>query len=233
VVRLQVPQAVPLWAYVILVLNLLVFVVSWMLEPRLVLALGAKVNEAIVAGEMWRLVTAIFLHVDLLHIAFNSYALLIFGPQVERPYGRARFLVMYFLTGLAGSALSFLLSPRPSVGASGAIFGLIGVLGAYLYRYREQLLAGRSRLTGIVGIVAYNLLYGFIVPVVDNWAHIGGLLAGLVLGWFMAPRYQMVQPDPLRPPQLADRSSPRLWLQGLALVGLGIALAVAGGMVRW
>ena len=232
-VRARVPQAAPLWTYVLLAVNLLVFAGSWLLGRDLVLALGAKVNQAIVAGEVWRLGTAMFLHVGLLHIGFNSYALLAFGPQVERPYGRFRFLLMYLLSGLSGSALSFLLSPYPSVGASGAIFGLIGVMGAYLYRYRHQLVTGRSRLANLLSIAAYNLIYGFIVPAVDNWAHIGGLLAGLVLGWFLAPRYKVVWSIPTEPPQVVDQGPTHQWLTGIALVLLGIGLAVLGGFLRW
>ncbi|MBN1954193.1 MAG: rhomboid family intramembrane serine protease [Anaerolineae bacterium] len=233
IVQLQIPQAIPFWTYVLLGLNLLIFAGSWLLGPELILALGAKVNEAIIAGEVWRLATAMFLHVDLLHIAFNSYALFSFGQHVERPYGRFCFLSMYVLSGLAGSAFSFLCSSRPSVGASGAIFGLIGVLGAYLYRYRDRLAAGRSRLSNVIGIVIYNLLYGFVMPAVDNWAHIGGLLAGLVLGWFLAPVYQIRQRGPLGSPQLVNDRSPWQWLVGTALVSVGIAIVLALGFLRW
>ena len=233
-IRLRLPYAKPLWTYVFLVINGLVFLSTWVLGPDLILSLGAKDNYAIVAGEVWRLITAVFLHVDLLHIAFNSYALLIFGPQVERPYGRVRFLLVYLVSGLAGSAFSFLLSPRPSVGASGAIFGLIGVVGAYLYKYRDRLAAGQARLTNILSVIAYNLLYGFIMTRVDNWAHIGGLVAGLALGWLMAPDYQVAPPEILQQqPQVMDESSPAQWLRGAVLVGIGVALVVVAGFVRW
>jgi len=233
VVRSQMPRTAPLLTYTILVINLLVFAATFLLGDELVLMLGAKINELIVEGEVWRLMTAVFLHVGLLHIAFNSYALLAFGPQVERSYGRTRFLLIYLLSGLSGSAFSFLLNPYASIGASGAIFGLIGVIGAYLYRYRDRIVAGRSRLTGVLVVVFYNLLYGFVVPMVDNWAHIGGLLAGLALGWCMAPRYEVRQIGPFGAPQLVDQSSPSRWLQGAALVGLGIVLVVLAGILRW
>lgn len=232
-VRVRIPQTAPVWTYVVLVINVAAFVGTGLLGRNEVLGLGAKVNEAIVAGQLWRLVTPIFLHADLLHIAFNSYALIAFGPQVERPYGRLRFLVIYLTSGVASIAFSFLLSPYPSVGASGAIFGLIGVVGAYFFRYRNRLAAGGARLTNLLSIVAYNLIYGFIVPAVDNWAHIGGLLAGLALGWLLAPRYELSYLDPLGPPQLVDRSSISQWVWSVFLVGVMIALVVAAGMVRW
>lgn len=231
--QVRIPHTAPLWTYILLVVNVLAFLASLLINSEFVLALGAKVNSAIVNGEFWRLATAMFLHVDFLHIAFNGYALFIFGPQVERTYGRTRFLILYLLSGLGGSALSFLMHPSPSVGASGAIFGLIGVLGAYLYRYRDRLATGRSRLTNIIGVILYNLLYGFLIPFVDNWGHIGGLIAGLVLGWTLAPRYEIVNTSPSEPPRLIDRSPVGQWLWGIVGVSLGIVLVVWGGLLRW
>jgi len=233
VVRMPIPRAAPLWTYVILALNLFVFAAGLWVGQEVTWALGAKINQAIVAGQLWRLLTAVFLHANLFHLGFNGYALWIFGPQVEGPYGRFRFLLIYLLSGLAASASSFLLNPAISVGASGAIFGLVGAMGAYLYRYRHRLVMGRSRLINLVGIVVYNLLFGFVSPIVDNSAHIGGLLAGAVLGWFLAPRYEVAVIDPLKPPQVVDRTSTSQWLIGIALVGLGIGLALLGGFVRW
>ncbi|HHS96576.1 MAG TPA: rhomboid family intramembrane serine protease [Chloroflexi bacterium] len=232
-VRLSIPHAQPLWTYVILGLNVTVFAVSLLVGQDLAFALGAKINQAIVAGQLWRLGTALFLHAGLLHLGFNSYALWIFGPQVEMPYGRFRFLLIYFFSGLAASAVSFALTPAVSVGASGAIFGLVGAILAYIYRYRDRLLAGRRRLANLIGIVAYNILYGFVSPWVDNAAHIGGLLAGLALGWFLAPRYEIVHADPTRPPRLVDRSSLSQWAVGIGLVGLGVGWALLFGFARW
>lgn len=232
-VRMRVPQTNPFWTYVILAINVLAFLATLVLGESFMLGLGAKVNAAIVDGQFWRLFTSMFLHLGLLHIGFNSYALYIFGPQVERPYGPVRFVLIYILSGLSGSAFSFLFSPNPSVGASGAIFGLIGVVGAYLYRYRDRLAMGRSRLMNLVSVAAYNLLYGFIVPSVDNWGHIGGLVAGLALGWFLAPRYEVVQVNVLAPPQVEDQSTPLQWLGGASLVSLGIGLIILGGILRW
>ncbi len=232
-VRVRVPQFRPLWTYVILALNIVIFIASFVVGQNLILAYGAKINEAIVAGEFWRLVTAMFLHVDWMHIGFNSYALLIFGLQVERFYGQPRFLLLYFLGGLGGSALSFLLSPSPSVGASGAIFALIGVLGGYYFRYRNQSTAGRSRLGNILFVVFYNLTYGFVVPGIDNWAHIGGLLVGLTLGWLLAPNYQIDPLGPYNSPQVRDQNTPQRWLLASALVSLAIGLVIALGMIRW
>ncbi len=232
-VRVPIPHVPPFWTYVILALNIFAFAASLLVGQELAFALGAKINQAIIAGQFWRLGTALFLHANLLHLGFNGYALWIFGPQVEGPYGRLRFLLIYFLSGLAASAISFLFTPAVSIGASGAIFGLIGASGAYLYRYRDRLLMGRNRLANLIGIVAYNVLYGFVSPWVDNAAHIGGLLAGLALGWFLAPRYEVSFTDPTRPLRVVDQVSLRQWLLGILLVSLGIGLALVGGFVRW
>jgi len=228
-----IPQQRSIWAYIIAAANALFFLGAFVVGQETALVLGAKINQAIVLGQWWRLLTAVFLHADLLHLGMNTYALIAFGPQVEQIYGRWRFLLSYLTAGLTGSAFSFLLNPYPSVGASGAIFGLIGMLGAYFYRYRHQLRSGRAALGNILFILAYNLFYGLANPRVDNWGHIGGLLAGLTLGWFLAPLYVVVQPDPFRPPQVMEVRSPRRWIAGLALVGGGILLVLIAGILRW
>ncbi len=233
VIALSVPQSSPLWTYVLIAVNGLVFLGSLLVGQELVLLLGAKINEAIVLGQWWRLITPLFLHVDILHIGFNSYALFSFGQEVERYFGRSRFLLAYLLAGVGGTTVSFLLSENPAVGASGAIFGLVGIMVTYYYRYRRQMRAGSSALSNIIVIVVINLIYGFINPGVDNWGHVGGLLTGIILGWFFAPEYQVVQPDPQQMPQVVDSSSPARWAVGVMLAGLGILMALIGGIIRW
>ena len=85
--------------------------------------LGAKVNELILAGQVWRLITPILLHASILHIGFNMYALFVIGPQLERFYGHGRFLLLYLIAGFTGNVLSFVLSPNPSLGASTSVLG--------------------------------------------------------------------------------------------------------------
>ncbi|MCX8067563.1 MAG: rhomboid family intramembrane serine protease [Anaerolineae bacterium] len=232
-VVLQVPSHPVAWTYGIIAANGLAFLGSVLLGRDLVILLGAKINQLIVSGEWWRLLTAIFLHADFLHIAFNSYALYTFGTRLESIYGQGRFLALYLLSGVAGSALSFALSPRAAVGASGAIFGVIGGLATYYYRYRKQLSAGSGPLANVVIVMLYNLFYGFIVPGIDNWGHLGGLLAGTVLGWFFIPEYQVVFFPESLSPVLVDAGRPMRRWTGVALVGIGIAAACLGGMLRW
>lgn len=142
---------------------------------------GAKYGSLIESGEWWRFVTPVFLHANLIHLGFNSWVLFDLGPAVEGLYGPQKFLVLYVLTGAAGFVLSFLWQPLAvSIGASGAIFGLIGVMIAYGYRNRRT--AGEAVRNMFVRWAVYMLAFGLLIPGIDNAAHIGGLLAGIAFG---------------------------------------------------
>lgn len=149
-------------------------------------------KQALAQGEWWRLVTPLLVHspTTLLHILFNMYALWIAGPLVEGIYGSGRFAAMYLLCGVAASVASLIFTPGPSVGASGAIFGLFGVLFAAM-RTHQPLVDRRARAlaTQIGVLIVINLAIGFglMGRVVDNAAHVGGLAAGLWLGFILVP----------------------------------------------
>jgi membrane associated rhomboid family serine protease len=144
---------------------------------------GAKVNALIDQGQYWRFVTPTFIHIGLMHLGVNMYSLYAIGPQVERLYGTARFLILYLVSGIAGVAASYYMSPAsgPSAGASGALFGLLGVLFVFGFRYRAEL-PGIFRQAfnprGLVPVLALNLFITFTIPIIDKWAHLGGLFAG-------------------------------------------------------
>ena len=145
-----------------------------------------------VRGDWWRLLTAIFLHAGLLHLLFNMYALYISGTLLEEAWGRLKLIAAFVATGVfasifsavvrlsAGSPAQALRSPG-SVGASGAIFGLFGALAVVLYRRRYSPWA-RSSLSQLLAILMINLVLGFTVAGIDAWAHLGGLISGLVIG---------------------------------------------------
>jgi rhomboid protease GluP len=145
----------------------------------------------VAGGQYWRLLTAIFLHVGFVHLAFNSIGLLVFGGVVERLYGRVRFFWIYILAGIAGSVTSYVLNPiTVGAGASGAIFGVMGAFAAFFLASRHVLgETARQTLSGIGILLAVNLFFGFATPEIDNWAHIGGLFTGFVIGLAFAPRY--------------------------------------------
>ena len=155
---------------------------------------GALFGPLIASGEYWRLFTAMFLHVGLMHLVFNGFGLLIFGRMVETIYGHVSFAIIYVLAGLFGSVASYLMSPiTTGAGASGAIFGVLGALAAFFLARRDVLgEMGRQNFVGLGILAAINLLYGFSRPGIDNWAHIGGLLAGFAVGMAIVPQSRMV-----------------------------------------
>lgn len=150
-------------------------------------------KSAIAHGELWRLWTVALLHAPLdqnpLHLVMNMYILWIVGPVVERWYGRARFLLLYLVFAAGGSLMTFAIGPAGlGVGASGAIFGMFGLLVAARYVHRPLLDRGTNAFMGqLVALIVINLLFGLTTPLVDNWAHIGGLITGLWLGVLLAP----------------------------------------------
>ncbi len=166
---------------------------------------GANYGPAIRAGEYWRLVTSMFLHGGLLHLALNGFALFQLGSLLELLMGSPRMLLVYFVTGIAGSLASATFTQAPSVGASGAIFGLLGALIAFLLRRRGALTPqGKSILMQLVGWAAINVFLGISSnagpggPHIDNSAHFGGGAAGLLLG-FLLPEPRRTLPAPLHP----------------------------------
>lgn len=142
---------------------------------------GAKVNAFIADGEFYRLITPLFLHGGIAHIAFNSMALLQMGVETERTFGKWRFLLIYFGSGLIASLGSFLFNDSISVGASGAIFGLFGA-NLFLFTLDKELYKQLYRLDTL-GLIAANIAFGFMVPSIDNFGHIFGLLGGFLICW--------------------------------------------------
>ena len=142
----------------------------------------AQFNVLIDAGEWWRIFTPILLHGSLLHIGFNMYLLYMLGPRLEQQVGSPAFGALYLATAGAGGLASYLSgSPIPSIGASGAIFGLIG---AWLFAYwKLRDAGGRAMFNQLFVLVAINVVFGFVVPGIDWRAHFGGLAAGIFIAW--------------------------------------------------
>jgi len=194
----QAPLSQPIFTYLFLVANIVIFILMTLdggtQESAVLIKWGAAYGPLILDGEYWRFFTATFLHAGFMHIGFNCYALYILGLDIERIYGPARFLVIYIISGLYGSLASFLIrGPSEfSVGASGSIFGIMGMaLGLFLF-YRKQLGgAGKQRFNAILRLVGINLVIGFLIVRINNAAHVGGLVSGFALAYLLAPRYKM------------------------------------------
>src|SRR5438105_3904507 len=203
------------FTFVFIVANVFLYFLMWLsggATGEVLLAYGAKVNYLIDQGQWWRFVAPIFLHVHLpglgpLHLLANMYGLFMLGPYVEKLYGSAKFVVFWVLTGIAGVVASYLtVRPNmpanafghflfksqdvPSAGASGALFGLVGVLFVFGIKFRHELPEGFKRAfgTGMLPTILINLFIGFSIPMIDNSAHLGGFLAGCVLALFVGYR---------------------------------------------
>jgi rhomboid protease GluP len=179
-----------------------------------IVAAGALTRDRVSAGEYWRLVTAIFLHGGVDHLVSNGIALLILGMVCEHAFGGRQYFVLFVASGLAGSAMSLLTGPGPSVGASGAIFGLQAAAIVLFRRHRERLLV-RDRRIGFVlaAWAAYSILGGLATPLIDNGAHLGGAIAGALLGRRLHPLVL----DAL-PPERAATIGRWAWIAGAVLV---------------
>jgi rhomboid protease GluP len=163
--------------YGIITLTILI----WLLAveyPNVVLGFALLIPEAVRDGEWWRLITSVFLHDEWTHIMFNMVTLYFFGSIAERIYGLPRFFTIYLCAGLAGSLLSVALSGHNSLGASGAVFGLFGALLAFGQFNRKAFAMTIG--TSVYMLLIINLIFGFIMPNVNNFAHIGGLIGGFL-----------------------------------------------------
>ncbi len=225
---------------VLLIINIVVFAVTTFLargdnfmnafvngaDVLTLITLGAKSNPNILVGQYWRLVTPIFLHIGIIHLLFNSYALNLFGREVEQLFGSLRFAIIYFLAGIAGSMLSFAFSPSVSAGASGAIFGIIGAMAAFLIRNRETFgETGRQHLRSLGAMIVLNLVLGVTLAGIDNFGHVGGLVTGAILGFALSPTYQV---DSIMVPPfqtVTDRMRP-VTIAIVTLVALGVLSAL-------
>jgi rhomboid protease GluP len=166
--------------------------------------LGANVPPLVLAGQWWRLFTAMFLHIGVPHLLLNGYALYQLGGLFESWMGSARMGVVYVLSGLAGSVASlFFLRDGLSAGASGAIFGLLGALVAVLVRRRERLTpVAKQLLVQLLMWAGINVVFGLTTPGIDNAGHFGGALAGFLLGLLVRPRWE-------RPAAMMGATEPR------------------------
>lgn len=171
-------------------------------DPEFLLRFGASFGPYTRRPEYWRLVMPMFLHIGALHLLMNNYALLVLGRFLERVYGYERFVFLYVFTGIGSAALSMSMSDKVSAGASGAIFGIAGVMLVAGFLHRELIPRhwGRAFGKGMLPVIVLNFGLGLALRQwVDNWAHFGGLVGGMVLGALIPPLSRQVFPAPERP----------------------------------
>ena len=172
----------PVVTYALIVLNIMVYLYMLLYDGDGSLSYNLANNYmSLRSGKYYTLITSMFLHADIIHIAFNMYALYILGPQVEKYYGKCKFLLIYFLSGILGNIFScvFMDSNVFSIGASGAIFGLLGSIAYFTYYYRATL-QGLLR-SQVVPVILLNLVIGLVIPGIDVSAHLGGLIGGVLI----------------------------------------------------
>ena len=166
--------------YVILGILALIFLMSFIFNKSDYLILRFGVSRPFIRlGEYFRLLTGTFIHVDIFHLLGNGYALYIIGSQIENFYGKTKFIIIYLVSALTGSLLSICMHETFSIGASGAIFGLLGSLLYFGYHYRVYF--GSVIINKILPVIIFNLVLGFMISGVDNFAHIGGLIGGILI----------------------------------------------------
>lgn len=148
-------------------------------DINVLIFLGAKVNSLISSGEYYRLFTAMFLHGGLMHLVLNMYALFALGPLLENVYGKGKYIIIYLASGIVSSIFSYKFSDAVSIGASGAIFGLLGATLIFAFRRRDEV--GKNLLRNILSVIAINIFIGLNMSNIDNFAHLGGLIGGIII----------------------------------------------------
>jgi rhomboid protease GluP len=230
-VRVAMPRSAPYVTYSIIGITAVIYILQLasqaLVQTDIPVALFAKANDLIRAGQLWRLLTPALVHGSIAHIGFNMYALFSFGTGLERHFGHKRFLLLYVLGAFTGNVMSFLFSAGYSVGASTAIFGLLGAEAVFLIQNRK-LFAGqfRSAIGNIIFIAAINLFIIGSLPGIDNWGHIGGLLGGLIFTSFAGPLWEFegISPDY----HLVDKRPLRE-----VIIGAATVILIFGGLALW
>ena len=179
-------QKRPIITYILIAINIIVFILMYIIgngseDTDTLIKFGADYAPLTKNGEYYRLITNAFLHIGVIHLLCNMYALFTLGPTLEHFFGKVKFLIIYFYSAIIASLFTLVLQDPNTVsaGASGAIFGLFGALLYFGYNYRGYI--GNQLINQIIPVVLINLYIGFTVPGISNAAHIGGLVGGVVI----------------------------------------------------
>ncbi|TYI44070.1 hypothetical protein ES332_A01G211200v1 [Gossypium tomentosum] len=179
------------WTNILLAITVLIYVAQLATQVKLLLW-GAKINSVIEKGQIWRLATYSLLHANIRHLMVNCYSLNSVGPTVENLSGPRRFLAVYLTSAISiernlGAATSYWFCKAPAVGASGAIFGLVGSVAVFVMRHRGMIRDAKEDLQHIAQVIFLNMVIGLMSSGIDNWGHLGGLLGGEAVSWLVGP----------------------------------------------
>lgn len=235
-VRIQMPYLVPKVTYAVIGFTVFIYVLQLLSTGLgysyngidLLEVYGARINQYIRAGQLWRFITPAFLHGSPTHIFFNMYALFSIGSLLEKHYGHARFALLYFLGAFSGNVFSFLLGNENgySIGASTAVFGLITAEAIFFYQNRQLFGSYARQALGNTGVIIVLNLFISLAPGIDGWGHLGGLLGGAIFAWFASPIWKVAGLPP--EVKLEDERELRDWGVGTAVV-----LLVFGALAMW
>ncbi len=183
----------PVITMVMIAINIFLFLLMYILgngseDTRTLMDFGALVKELVREGEFYRLLTCSFLHIGVIHLLCNMYCLYVVGSEIESFYGKTKYTIIYLGSAILGSLLSMATSSSLSAGASGAIFGLFGSLLYFGYHYRVYL--GSVIRSQIIPLLVLNLGLGFMLPTIDNAAHVGGLVGGILISACLGVKYK-------------------------------------------
>jgi rhomboid protease GluP len=180
----------PIITYCIISLNIIIYIVTAILSKNIfysdinvLIHLGAKYNPYIRQGQFYRLITCMFLHGGIVHLVLNMYSLYSIGPLVEKLYGKIKYIIIYFVSGIMSSLFSFMFSQGVSIGASGAIFGLLGTIFVFAIKMKE--IVGKDFLKNITSVIVANLILGLTISNIDNFGHLGGIIGGIISGYLL------------------------------------------------
>ncbi|MFP4345201.1 MAG: rhomboid family intramembrane serine protease [Anaerolineales bacterium] len=237
------PYPPPLWGarfplfpvratYALIAVNVLIFFLT-LLSSNLLYGLGALVPIRVIQrGEWWRLLMSGFLHAGVMHIGFNMYALYLLGREMEAIFGTLRFLVTYTFALVGGSLAVLLFTPlnTVTVGASGAVLGVLGALLAYYWQHQENIAGGRRRLANLATMALVNLAIG-LSPGISLWGHLGGTLFGFLAGLALVPRYRFVEGG-FYPRVVSEGPRRQELLGAVILFGVCLALFITALLIR-
>lgn len=186
---------IPYVTYAIIGLNILIFILMYIFgngsnNINTLIKFGALNKTLVMNGQYYRLITNTFLHIGVIHLAFNMYALYILGKDIESFYGKTKFILIYLISALIGSFVSiiYMSDTSLSAGASGAIFGLMGSLLYFGFNYRTVI--NNSITNQIIPVIILNLIIGFTTSGINNYAHIGGLIGGYIASTALGVKYK-------------------------------------------